>query len=86
MKRAFIKTWNSFLKSALNTISVLSADAKNFQTNRKAGELWIKEIGYPSKGSTYLDLRNGNTIANTDQVEAIRRTTKIELKYKDLEE
>ena len=26
-----------------------------------------KEMGYPSKGSSYLDLENGDAIAKTDQ-------------------
>ena len=52
-----------------------------------------KEMVYPSKGSTYLDLKNSDTIAKIDQdklkkfAEQLKYVfaTKIELKNKDLE-
>ena len=64
----------------------------HFQPAKKV-ENSKKEMVYPSKGSTYLDLKNSDTIAKIDQdklkkfAEQLKYVfaTKIELKNKDLE-
>ena len=97
IKRAFMKTRNSFLKSALNVISKktkkqiksllqLSNDPKSWRTLKK-------EMGYPNKESSYSDLKNGSSIAKTDGdklklfAEQLKSmfATKIDLKDKNLE-
>ena len=81
IKRAFMKTRNSFLKSALNAISKKTkkqikshrvTDIQNriqsFQLNNdpKSWRTLKKEMGYPNKESSYPDLKNGSSIAKTD--------------------
>ena len=81
IKRAFMKTRNSFLKSALNAISKKTkkqikshrvTDIQNriqsLQLNNdpKSWRTLKKEMGYPNKESSYPDLKNGSSIAKTD--------------------
>ena len=81
IKRAFMKTRNSFLKSALNTVSKKTkkqikshrvTDIQNriqsLQLNNdpKSWRTLKKEMGYPNKESSYPDLKNGSSIAKTD--------------------
>ena len=82
IKRAFIKTRNPFLKSALNAISkknkkqIKSHRATDIQNRIQSLQLnndprsWRtlkKEMGYPNKASSYPDLKNGTSIAKTDR-------------------
>ena len=75
IERAFIKTRNPFFKTALNAISKkIKKQIKNHRTidiqNRikslqlnndpKSWRTLKKEMGYPNKGSSYPDLKNGN--------------------------
>ena len=81
IKRAFMKTRNSFLKSALNAVSKKTkkqikshrvTDIQNriqsLQLNNdpKSWRTLKKEMGYPNKESSYPDLKNGSSIAKTD--------------------
>ena len=81
IKRAFMKTRNSFLKSALNAISKKTkkqikshrvTDIQNriqsLQLNNdpKSWRTLKKEMGYPNKESSYPDLKNGSSIVKTD--------------------
>ena len=81
IKRAFMKTRNSFLKSALNAISKKTkkqikshrvTDIQNriqsLQLNNdpKSWRTLKKEMGYPNKESSYPDLKNSSSIAKTD--------------------
>ena len=81
IKRAFIKTRNPLLKSALNAISekikkqIKSHQATDIQNRIQSLQLnndpnsWRplkKEMGYPNKGSSYPDLKNDTSIAKTD--------------------
>ena len=108
IKRAFIKTRNLFLKTVLNATSKkikqqikihhttdiqnriqslqLNNDPKNWRTLKK-------EMGYPSKGSSYPYPTNGTSMAKTDgdklklfaeQLKSVF-ATKIDLKDKNLE-
>ena len=107
-KRAFIKIRNPFLKIVLNTISKnIKQQIKNHCTkdiqNRiqslqpnndpKSWRTLKREMGYPNKGTLYLDLNNGTSIAKTDgdklklfaeQLKSVF-ATKIDLKDKNLE-
>ena len=108
IKRAFIKSRNPFLKTVLNATSKKikkqikthrTADVQNrirsLQVNNdpKSWKTLKKEMGYPSKGSSYPDITNGTTSAKTDGdklklfVEQLKSvfTTKIDLKDKKLE-
>ena len=82
IKTAFIKTRNPFLKSVLNAITKkikkliknhrstdiqkriqslhLTNDSKSWRTLKR-------EMGYPNKGSSYLDLKSDSSIAKTDR-------------------
>ena len=82
IKRAFIKSRNPFLKSALNAISKkikkliknhrtkdIQKRIKNLQLNNdsKSWRTLKKEMGYPNKGSSYPDLKSDSSIAKTDR-------------------
>ena len=82
MKRAFIKTRNLFLKSAVNAISkknkklikshwatYIQSRIQSLQLNSdpKSWRTLKKEMGYSNKGSLYLDLKNDASIAKTDR-------------------
>ena len=108
IKRAFIKTRNPFLKTVLNATSKKikqqikihrTTDIQNriqsLQLNNdpKSWRTLKKEMGYPSKGSSYPDLTNGTSTAKTDgdklklfaeQLKSVF-ATKIDLKDKNLE-
>ena len=81
IKRAFIKTRNPFLKTVLNATSKkIKQEIKIHRTintqNRiqslqlnndpKSWRTLNKEMGYPSKGSSYPDLTSGATMAKRD--------------------
>ena len=81
IKRAFIKTRNPFLKSAMNAITkkikklIKSHRATDIQNRIQSLQLnndpksWgtlKKEMGYPNKGSSYPDLKNYTLTAKTD--------------------
>ena len=108
IKRAFIKTRNPFLKTGLNAISKkIKQKIRNHRTagiqnriqilqlnnNPKSWRTLKKEIGYPSKGSSYPDLNDGTSITKTEgdklklfteQLKSVF-ATKIDLKDKNLE-
>ena len=82
IKRAFIKTRNPFLKSALNAVSekikkqIKSHRTTNIQKGIQSLQLtndpnsWRtlkKEMGHPNKESSYPDLNNDTSIAKTDR-------------------
>ena len=82
IKRAFIKTRNPFLKSALNAVSEQkfkkikshrTADIQNrtqslqLTNNTKSWRTLKKEMGDPSKGSSCPDLKSDPLIAKTDR-------------------
>ena len=84
IKRAFIKTRNPFLKSALNVISkkLKKLIIKSYRTtdikkriqslqltnDPKSWRNLKKEMGYSNKGSSYPDQKSDTTIAKTDRV------------------
>ena len=108
IKTAFIKTRNPFLKTGLNAISKkIKQKIRNHRTagiqnriqilqlnnNPKSWRTLKKEIGYPSKGSSYPDLNDGTSITKTEgdklklfteQLKSVF-ATKIDLKDKNLE-
>ena len=82
IKRAFIKTRNSFLKSALNGISKkIKKLIKNHRTtdiqkriqslqrtnDSKSWRTLKREMGFPNKESSYPDLKSDSSIAKTDR-------------------
>ena len=82
IKRAFIKTRNPFLKSALNAISKkIKKLIKNHRTTNiqkriqslqltnhsKSWRTLKREMGYPNKGSSHPDLKSDSSIAKTDR-------------------
>ena len=82
IKRAFIKTGNPFLKSALNAISrKIIKLIKNHRTtdiqkriqslqltnDSKSWRTLKRDMGYPNKGSSYPDLKSVLSIAETDR-------------------
>ena len=81
IKRAFIKTRNPFLRAVLNAtpkkiehqIKIhCTTDIQNtiqsiqLNNNPKSWRNLKKEMGYPSKRSSYPDLTNGTSMAKTD--------------------
>ena len=73
-KRAFIKTGNPFLKSALNAISkkIIKLLKKRIQSlqltnDSKSWRTLKRDMGYPNKGSSYPDLKSVLSIAETDR-------------------
>ena len=81
IKRAFIKTRNPFLKTVLNATSKkIKQEIKihrSINTQNRIQSLQLnndpkswrtpnKEMGYPSKGSSYPDLTSGTTMAKRD--------------------
>ena len=108
IKTAFIKTRNPFLKSVLNAITKkIKKLIKNHRTtdiqkriqslhltnDSKSWRTLKREMGYPNKGSSYLDLKSDSSIAKTDRdkskqfAEQLKSVfaMKIDLKDKKLE-